>query len=174
MPQEQRSDHDAARRAFLTGTFAAMAGGGALLGGAANAGEGLPVSGSYGKALPRRGIDPSDAPADDVGYTPGIVAEGPRILFVSGQGPADLKADMETQLRQTMERIGQVLKAAGGSFANVAILRGYFVHLSRDMPIYRKIRRDYLVKPYPASSLVGVTELAIPGLEIEIEAVAVL
>ena len=85
-----------------------------------------------------------------------------------------MKADMETQLRQTMERIGQVLKAAGGSFANVAILRGYFVHLARDMPIYRKIRRDYLVKPYPASSLVGVTELAIPGLEIEIEAVAVL
>ena len=32
----------------------------------------------------------------------------------------------------------------------------------------------YLVAPYPASTAVGTTELAIPGLELEIEAVAVL
>ena len=93
---------------------------------------------------------------------------------VSGQGPDDLNADMETQLRQTMENIGKVLKEAGASFENVVFLRGYFVHLLRDLPIYRKIRKDYLVKPYPASSCVGVTELAVPGLQIEIEAIAVI
>ena len=173
MPDERRQDCDAARRAFLTGTLAAMAGGGVLIGEAAEGADDATSGPGSGEGK-RRGVDPSGAPADDVGYTPGIVAQGSRIVFVSGQGPKDLKADMETQLRQTMERIGEVLESAGASFANVAILRGYFVHLARDMPIYRKIRRDYLVKPYPASSLVGVTELAIPGLDIEIEAVAVL
>ena len=49
-----------------------------------------------------------------------------------------------------------------------------FVHLKRDLPTYRKVRMDYLLKPYPASTALGVTELAIPGLEIEIEAVAIL
>ena len=95
-------------------------------------------------------------------------------MFVSGQGPKDLDADMETQIRQTFDRIGLVLKEAGAGFENVVILRSFFVHLLRDLPIYRKVRQDYLVKPYPASTAVGTPELAIPGLEIEIEAVAII
>jgi len=120
-----------------------------------------------------QGLSPEGAPAAAPGYSPGIRAEGRRAVFVSGQGPKDLKADMETQIRQTFDRIGLILKAAGASFKNVAMLRAYFVHLKRDLPVYRKVRLDYLVKPYPASTAVGVTELAVPGLEVEIEAVAI-
>jgi enamine deaminase RidA (YjgF/YER057c/UK114 family) len=53
------------------------------------------------------------------------------------------------------------------------MIRAYFVHLARDLPVLRKVRQDYLSEPYPASTAVGVTELAVPGLEIEIEAIAV-
>jgi len=119
------------------------------------------------------GIFPKDAPAVAAGYSPGIVVDGERVIFVSGQGPADLKADMETQMRQTFDRIGAVLKAAGASFKNVAMIRAYFVNLKRDLPVYRKVRLDYLAKPYPASTAVGVTELDVPGMDIEIEAVAI-
>ncbi len=126
-------------------------------------------------AKPKRTVlVPGGLEPDDSGYSLGILADAGRMVCVSGQGPNDLKADMETQLRQTMENIGHVLKEAGASFDNVVFVRGYFVHIARDLPIYRKIRKDYLVKPYPASSCVGVTELAIPGLEIEIEAIAVI
>ena len=121
-----------------------------------------------------RAIQPATVQAADASYSPGLLAEGKRILFVSGQGPKDLKADPETQMRQTFENIGAVLEAAGASWKNVAILRSYLVNMKRDLPIMRKVRREFLVKPYPASTSVGVTELAIPGLEIEIEAVAVL
>ena len=114
------------------------------------------------------------APAADVGYSPAILAQGHRLLLISGQGPKDVHADMETQIRQTFERIGILLKAAGASFANVVIVRSYWVHLQRDLPIFRKVRRDYLIEPYPASTAVGTPELASPGLELEIEAVAVL
>ena len=124
--------------------------------------------------MKRKGLYPKDAPSADVGYLPGILAEGNRLILVSGQGPRDLKADMETQMRQTFERIGEVLKEAGASFENVVIVRSYFVNMSRDLPIFRKVRKEFLVKPYPASSAIGTTELAIPGLQIEIEAVAVL
>jgi enamine deaminase RidA (YjgF/YER057c/UK114 family) len=122
----------------------------------------------------REGLVPQGAPAADVGYTPGIVAQGQRIVFVSGQGPEDLTADMETQIRQTFQRIGMVLAAAGATFKDVVMIRSYLVNMKRDLPILRKVRKEFLVKPYPASTAVGTTELAIPGLEIEIEAIAVL
>jgi enamine deaminase RidA (YjgF/YER057c/UK114 family) len=120
-----------------------------------------------------KGLYPPDAPAADVGYSPGILAEGKKLVFISGQGPRDLNADMETQIRQTLERIRVIVEQAGGSMKNIVILRSYFVHLRRDLPIYRKVRGEYLVKPYPTSTAVGVSELATPELQIEIEAVAV-
>lgn len=116
---------------------------------------------------------PPGAPAAAPGYSPGIVASGGRVVFVSGQGPEDLTADMETQLRQTMDRIGIVLKAAGATFKDVVMIRAYFVHIKRDLPIYRKVRLDYLSEPFPAATAVATPELAIDGLEIEIEAVAI-
>ena len=153
------------RRAFMTGTIAGLAGGAAAL-----------AAGAAGAAgVTRTGLDPDGAPAADSGYTPGIKAEGGQtIIFVSGQGPRDYEADMETQMRQTFDRIGEVLAEAGATFENVVILRSYFVNIARDLPAYRKVRKEYLKAPYPASTAVGTPELAIPGLQIEIEAVAVL
>lgn len=121
----------------------------------------------------RRGLDPERAPAADVGYLPGIEARGQRLVYVSGQGPADLQADMATQVRQTFERIGAVLAEADAGFEHVVMIRGYFTNLKRDLPVFREIRGEFLVAPYPAATMVGVTELAVPGLEIEIEAIAV-
>ena len=150
--------------------------GAALLGLAAGSVMSAPGPASAAETGSRsiKALSPPDAPAAAKGYSPGILAEGRRVVFVSGQGPADLKADKETQMRQTFDRIEAVLKAAGASFKDVVMMRAYFVHLARDLPIYRKVRTDYLREPYPASTAVGVTELAAPGLEIEIEAVAVL
>jgi enamine deaminase RidA (YjgF/YER057c/UK114 family) len=120
-----------------------------------------------------RGLFPDGAPAAAPGYSPGIVAEGRRVVFISGQGPKDLGADTETQVRQAFDHIGLVLKAAGASFGDVVMIRAYFLHLHRDLSAYRKVRMEYLKEPYPASTAVGVTELAVAGLEIEIEAVAI-
>ncbi|MFH1920918.1 MAG: Rid family hydrolase [Planctomycetota bacterium] len=169
MAKHPKRNERGERRGFLAGALAAVAAGVlAFL---------VPRSArarAEGKSTAKRtGLTPGGLPPADSGYTQGILAEGRRLVFVSGQGPDDLGADMETQLRQTMENIAKVLAVAGASFENVVMLRGYFVHLSRDLPVYRKVRQDYLKKPYPASSCVGTTELAIPGLEIEIEATAV-
>src|SRR5262245_57996522 len=121
-----------------------------------------------------KALAPPGAPAAAKGYSPGILATGSRVVFVSGQGPADLKAEMETQIRQTFDRIGLILAAGGASFRHVAMVRAYFVHLARDLPVYRKVRLDYLHEPFPAATAVAVPELAIPGLEVEIEAVAII
>jgi enamine deaminase RidA (YjgF/YER057c/UK114 family) len=81
---------------------------------------------------------------------------------------------METQIRQTFEQIATILASVGGSFRNVVMIRGYFLDLARDMPVFRKVREEFLVPPYPASTIVGVTELAIEKLQVEIEAIAIL
>ena len=159
------------RREFLTATLLGLAGGVPAIATATEAS--LPAAISL-RPVKIKGLNPPDAPAADVGYTPGILAEGQRLVFISGQGPRDYNADMETQFRQAFERIKVILEQAGGSMRNLVILRAYFVHFSRDLPVYRKIRKEYLVQPYPASTAVGVSELAPPGNLIEIEGVAVL
>jgi len=60
----------------------------------------------------------------------------------------------------------------GASFANVVMIRSYWAHMLQDIEIFRKIRGDHLVEPYPASTAVGTSKLAIPGLELGIEAVS--
>jgi len=163
--------HAHARRKFLATTLGGLAAGLPSLARAADE-TNKPAPASSNRKI--KGLNPPDAPAADVGYTPGILAEGQRLVFISGQGPRDYNADMETQFRQTFERIKLILEQAGGSMRNITILRAYFVHFSRDLPVYRKVRKEYLWQPYPASTAVGVTELAPPGNQIEIEAVAVL
>lgn len=165
-----------ARRAFVT---SALAGAGVVA-----SSLGLPTAGgapddqtldsTKSGLVIHRALRPPGAPAADASYSPAILAAGQKLLFISGQGPEDVHADMETQIRQTFDRIGILLRAGGATFANVVIVRSYWVHLARDLPIFRQVRRDYLVEPYPASTAVGTPELAIPGLELEIEAVALL
>jgi enamine deaminase RidA (YjgF/YER057c/UK114 family) len=126
------------------------------------------------KEIDRKAVHAEGAPAADIGYSPALLAKGQQLLMISGQGPKDRNVEMEKQIRQTFDKIGLLLKAAGASFANVIMVRTYWVHLQRDLATFRKVRRDYLVEPYPASTAVGVTELATPGLQLEIEVVALL
>ena len=167
MPKQPSSDGTHLRRDILRSvTFAAA--GGLLFDQIAKADEPAPTG------IHRKALHPEGAPAADIGYSPAILAQGQRVLFISGQGPKDIKADMETQIRQTFDKIGILLKAAGATFANVVLVRSYWLHLSRDLATFRKVRRDYLVEPYPASTVVGTPELATPGLDLEIEVVALL
>ena len=96
------------------------------------------------------------------------------MVFVSGCGPRDRQADMETQMRQTFEAIRKILEAGGASMKDIANIRAYFVNIERDLPVFRKVRKEFLSKPYPAASAIGVTALSRPDLHIEIEALAVI
>lgn len=131
---------------------------------------------AQGEPLPfkREGIYPETVKADSPTYSPAILAQGSRLLFISGQGPKDLTADPETQIRQTFENLQTVLETAGASWENVVLIRSFFMNMERDLPLFRKVRKEFLVEPYPASTAVGTNALAIPGLEIEFEATAIL
>ena len=110
----------------------------------------------------------------DGSYSSAILAEGTKVLYISGQVPDDLDAGPDVQIRQTLESMGKILETAGASFKNVVMMRSYFLNMERDLETFRKIRREFLAEPYPASTAIGVTELALKGQQFEVEATAIL
>jgi len=98
------------------------------------------------------------------------------VVFISGQGPltadGELVADdFETQARQTFENLRTVLEDAGASFEAVVKVNVYLTDIStlRD---FGRIKAEFIDGPQPASTAVQVGALALPGMMIEVEAIA--
>jgi enamine deaminase RidA (YjgF/YER057c/UK114 family) len=114
------------------------------------------------------------------GYTHVVEATAGRPVDISGQvaldrdgelvGPGDIRA----QARQVLENLQAALQAVGTSFDQVVKLNVYLLDITQ-LPAIREIRDQYVntTRP-PASTAVEVRRLAVDGLLIEVEAVAVL
>jgi 2-iminobutanoate/2-iminopropanoate deaminase len=99
------------------------------------------------------------------------------LLFVSGCVPVDADGrlvgdnDVVAQARQTLANVGAVLAAAGSSFADVVKVTIYLTDVD-DRAKINPVRQAFFGETRPASTLVEVSGLAIPGARIEVEAVA--
>ncbi len=99
------------------------------------------------------------------------------LVFVSGCVPVDAEGrivgeDVVVQARQAFANVGAVLAAAGCSFADVAKVTIFLTDVD-DRPLINPVRQELFGGARPASTLVEVSRLAIPGAKIEVEAVAV-
>jgi 2-iminobutanoate/2-iminopropanoate deaminase len=100
------------------------------------------------------------------------------LLFVSGCVPVDPEGrlvggeDVVAQARQTFANLGAVLEAGGSSFADVAKVTVFLTDVD-DRPKINPVRQEFFGDARPASTLVEVSRLAVPGARIEVEAVAV-
>ena len=101
------------------------------------------------------------------------------LLFVSGCVPVDADGrlvggdDVVAQARQAFANVGAILEAAGASFADVAKVTIFLTDVD-DRPKINPVRQELFGAVRPASTLVEVPRLAIPGAKIEVEAVAAL
>ena len=100
------------------------------------------------------------------------------LLFVSGCVPVDgdgalVPGDIEAQTRQVFANIAAVLAAAGGSFADVVKVTVFLLDVD-DRQRVNRVREEVFGATRPASTLVEVSRLAIPGARIEVEAVALI
>ena len=108
-------------------------------------------------------------------YTDAVQAGG--LLFVSGVVPVDGEGrlvgegDVAEQARQVFRNMGEVLAAAGCGFEDVVKVTVYLVDVD-DRPAINPVRREVFGETRPASTLVEVSRLAVPGALLEIEAVA--
>jgi reactive intermediate/imine deaminase len=98
------------------------------------------------------------------------------LLFVSGIPPTDQSGkvvggeDVAAQARQVFRNMQLVLDAAGASFADILKVTVYLLDVN-DRAKINPVRKEFFGAARPASTLIGVSELAIPGMKVEIEAV---
>ena len=97
------------------------------------------------------------------------------LLFVSGVAPVDAQGkvvsdDPAAQTRQIFLNMKAILDAAGASFADVLKVTVYLTDVE-DRKKINPVRQEYFGAARPASTLIGVQALAIPGMKVEIEAV---
>lgn len=98
------------------------------------------------------------------------------LLFISGVPPTDQAGklvggeDVAAQCRQVFGNLKMVLDAAGASFADILKVTVYLLDVE-DRGKINPVRQEFFGGARPASTLIGVRELAIPGMKVEIEAV---
>ena len=100
------------------------------------------------------------------------------LLFVSGQAAIDDAGaivgvgDFDRQAEQTFRNLQRVLEAGGSSLEHVVKVTIFLTDMA-NFPKIVELRGRWFTPPWPADSIVEVRALALPELEIEIEAVAV-
>ena len=101
------------------------------------------------------------------------------LLFVSGCVPVDGEGnlvggdDVVAQTERVFENVGAVLAAAGAGPGDVVKVTLYLTDIE-DRPAINPVRQRFFGETRPASTLVEVSKLAIPGAKVEVEAVAIL
>jgi enamine deaminase RidA (YjgF/YER057c/UK114 family) len=111
---------------------------------------------------------------EDTGV-PAAVRSG-RTLYVTGHTgeSADgvFPADVEAQIRGTFRNVALTLAEAGLGWQDVVTLNSYHVGFREQVSVLLAVAAEFLTKPFPAWTAVGVTELIDPDAVIEISCVA--
>lgn len=99
------------------------------------------------------------------------------MIWVSGQvgvtAERTVPEGIEAQTRLTFENLKAVLEAAGATLDDIVELTLLLTDTSIDLEPFYRVKDEYIRPPYPAITGFGVSSLALPGLLLEVRAVAV-
>ena len=107
-------------------------------------------------------------------YTDAVWADD--LLFISGCVPVDangnlIVGDVVAQAQQVFRNVALVLDAAGAGFGDVVKVTVFLTDID-DRRAVNTVRQEVFGASRPASTLVEVSRLAIPGARVEVEAIA--
>ena len=109
------------------------------------------------------------------GYVPAVKIG--KIVFCSGQvgrnAAMEVIADPEAQFTACWENLRLVLAEAGCGFADVVDMTTYHVEMSTHFSVFRAVKDRLFPRGTCAWTAIGVSELARPGLLLEIKVTAV-
>jgi 2-iminobutanoate/2-iminopropanoate deaminase len=116
-----------------------------------------------------------DGLAPPISHYADAVAAGDT-LYISGIVPIDAEGnvvgdDVVVQTRQVFANMRLVLAAAGAQPSDVVKVTVYLLDVD-DRPRINPVRQEFFGDTRPASTLVEVSRLAVPGARVEIEAIA--
>lgn len=124
-------------------------------------------------------LEPSDVQKTRA-YSPAVVTDGGRIVWMAGQTALadgdgrNISGDVEAQTRRVFALMDETLRRAGGTLADLVTMT-VFIKEPRHGDRFVEIRRELFPDgKFPASALITVSNFARPGMEIEIQGVAVI
>lgn len=127
--------------------------------------------------LKRQSINP---PPTQVFYDNFHFSQATRVgdmIWVSGQvgidGAMKPGEGIEEQAQLAFQALKSILEAAGASLADVVELMTFHTEMQDDMPTFAKVKDQYFPDRYPSWTAIGISQLALPELRVEIRAVAV-
>jgi 2-iminobutanoate/2-iminopropanoate deaminase len=128
--------------------------------------------------MPKQIVKPADLPDPGArrAYSHGVRVGN--LLFLAGQTGQDAEprpgvGRFEAQTRRVFERMRLILEAAGGSLDNLVTMT-VFVTDMRYGDEFVRLRGEILQRDFPASALIGISQLAAQDALLEIQAVAAL
>jgi 2-iminobutanoate/2-iminopropanoate deaminase len=119
-------------------------------------------------------ISPPGIAAPRGPYSPAVRAGD--FIFVSGQVAVDpatqqlVTGDIATETRQVLENVKALIEACGATLADV-VKCGVFLARAEDFAAMNAVYAEYFGDAKPARATV-VTGFAVPGIHVEIEAIA--
>lgn len=121
-------------------------------------------------------IYPADAPSyyNEWNFSPAIQSNG--FVFISGcTGTMDdgtVPEGIIAQTRQAFHKISRCLEEAKIGYSDIVEITTYHVELNRHLQEFIRTKNEFIVKPYPAWTAIGVSELASEGALVEIRVTA--
>lgn len=110
-------------------------------------------------------------------YVPGAIASG-RFAFISGQlgveEDSSVSDDAATQIARAFANLGEIIKAIPASPRDVVDITTYHVGLREHYWLVSTEKKKFFGDWDPAWTAIGITELGIEGLILEIRAVVLL
>ena len=132
--------------------------------------------------MPIKHLNPTDL-MKPLGYSHAVITTGGKTIYIAGQGAFNKnwqlvgEGDHRAQAEQACMNLVTVLEAAGATLSDVVKSTMYIVGLNdQSLKEFGRGVSDALGEqgmPPTASTMVGVECLALPGMLIEIDAIAV-
>ena len=99
-------------------------------------------------------------------FIAGMTARGGEFDSIDGAGAYE-------QARIIFTKIENLIASAGGTMADVVKVNIFVTDIDQRKEVWRA-RREFFTGDFPVSTLVEVSALALPEMEVEVEAIAIL
>ncbi len=117
--------------------------------------------------IPEPGADPEAALYSDTATAAGVVWTTQIPTSADGTVPDGIEA----QSRQVLDNLRSALGRAGSSLSHVLHMTIYFTDMA-ERAVFNELYREYFPAPRPVRCALGVSQLGIPGMKVELTATA--
>ena len=110
-------------------------------------------------------------------FSSAVKVSGGTLVFLAGMVAVDSgrrlvgAGNFDQQVEQVWENMGAALEKAGGKLSDIVTMTVFITDMNYGNR-FVELRKQKFGRDFPASALIGINQLALPGALIEIQAVA--